>query len=1083
MTEKPNTLDRQLSLPQVTWEGIAFVLILIASVLLHVVRLGDMAMHHDESIHAWVSWRFLTGAGGFTCAGGMTSSTYCYDPVYHGPALYVLTLVSFFLFGDGDWQARLPEALAGIGLTLSTLWLKPYFGKRGTLLLAAIVSIAPTLLYFTRFARHDALMVLWVFWIVVGFFRFIDSRDKSWLWLMATGIGLALTTHELYYIIGFLFFWFVGLRLLSERAATRTLTMALVGIAIGSVVLEALILAGVWNGDITDTLNGSGLAFVLFFLSGISLAIMQLWPREQILTPLFSEVWRDQRVDVYVGIGIIAGIFVLLYGNFFTYPVGILDGMYQGLAYWLGSQQNVARGDQPWYYYLLILGLHEPLAIAGAFSIAVAAVVSAVQRIKTKAVDTATARLSLFTAFNLYWFVGALVFFSWAGEKMPWLSIHISLPAYMLVVWGLLQLYAKIPTDLGRKRWYIPGTILLALLSIAVGIEKLNDGSTTNMVVQAGFPLLVGAASLYALFTMASAIGYAHAGRIGVVVVAGLLGAYSIRSSFLVNFEAPDSARDPMVYTQTSPDVPRIARDVLELSINQTRTKRSSEDYAGGLSMPFIIDTGGENGEGSLDWPFQWYFRHMQRVERRDATFFETATAESFNVKAPDSDEQILAPMVLASANHITEGTRTALEANYVKLYDGQLNWWFPEGDKCNPTGQGYRSFYFSSLSTLKAAEACPELDTTQLPSLLAPVLWPFDTSHWASTWKYLMYRDLPEGLSLGGRQIEAWVRKDLAGSSAGAAATTTTPTFKMVADRVINLDNAAGPRGIAVGRDGTVAVADSDLNQILIYGPDGTQKRALGTRGNGTNQFNEPRGIAIGPDGSIYVADTWNARVVKLSPSGDWITTWGTGATDFGEGRVASVTDGTEAGNAANPLGFFGPRGIAVSQRGEVFVADTGNKRIVVTDSTGNFLYQWGSFGADPGKFNEPVGVAVDVDGAVIVGDTWNGRVQYFSTLGNEDGRVNTIPIQLWKVAGWQAQTYDDPYVTVYNGVAYASVPKRNAVGSAGIDGNERFRWGGNGTDNASFLNPSGLAASADGKIYVLDRGNNRILIFSMPE
>ena len=96
MTEKPNTLDRQLSLPQITWEGIAFVLILIASVLLHVVRLGDMAMHHDESIHAWVSWRFLTGAGGFTCAGGVTSSTYCYDPVYHGPSLYIFTFISYF---------------------------------------------------------------------------------------------------------------------------------------------------------------------------------------------------------------------------------------------------------------------------------------------------------------------------------------------------------------------------------------------------------------------------------------------------------------------------------------------------------------------------------------------------------------------------------------------------------------------------------------------------------------------------------------------------------------------------------------------------------------------------------------------------------------------------------------------------------------------------------------------------------------------------------------------------------------------------------------------------------------------------
>jgi DNA-binding beta-propeller fold protein YncE len=566
-------------------------------------------------------------------------------------------------------------------------------------------------------------------------------------------------------------------------------------------------------------------------------------------------------------------------------------------------------------------------------------------------------------------------------------------------------------------------------------------------------------------------------------VVAGLLGAYSIRSSFLVNFEAPDSARDPLVYTQSSPDVPRIARDVLDLSINQTRTKRSSDDYAGGLSMPFIIDSGGENGEGSMDWPFSWYFRYMKRMERRDATFFANATADSFKVKAPDSDEEILAPVVMVSANHVVDATKSALDANYVKLYDGQLNWWFPEGDKCNPTGFGYRSYFFSSLSVRKAMEACPGIDTTQLPTLFAPLVWPFDTSHWGMSWKYIMYRQLPETLTIGGREIEVWVRKDLAGSSASSAATTTTPTYKMVAERVITLDTAAGPRGIAVARDGTIVVADSDLNQIHIYGNDGTLRRSVGSRGNGQDQFNEPRGVAVGPDGSIYVADTWNARVVKLSPTGDWVTSWGNGATEFGEGRVASVTDGTEAGNQANPLGFFGPRGIAVSQRGEVFIADTGNKRIVVTDSNGNYLYQWGSFGSDPGKFNEPVGVAVDVDGAVIVGDTWNGRVQYFSTLGNEDGRVNTMPIQLWKVAGWQAQTYDDPYVTVFDGNAFASIPKRNAVGTAGIDGNERFRWGGNGTDNASFMNPSGLAASADGRIYVLDRGNNRILVFAMPQ
>jgi predicted membrane-bound mannosyltransferase len=67
-----------------SYEAVALVLIFIASILLHLTRLGDMAMHHDESIHAWITWRFFTGAGSFTCASGRSSDLYCYDPVYHG---------------------------------------------------------------------------------------------------------------------------------------------------------------------------------------------------------------------------------------------------------------------------------------------------------------------------------------------------------------------------------------------------------------------------------------------------------------------------------------------------------------------------------------------------------------------------------------------------------------------------------------------------------------------------------------------------------------------------------------------------------------------------------------------------------------------------------------------------------------------------------------------------------------------------------------------------------------------------------------------------------------------------------------
>ena len=76
-------------------------------------------------------------------------------------------------------------------------------------------------------------------------------------------------------------------------------------------------------------------------------------------------LWRSERNVLWTALGILAAIFVLLYSNFFTDPRGILDGLYQGLAYWLGSQHEFARGKQPWYYYLMQLPIYEPIALLG----------------------------------------------------------------------------------------------------------------------------------------------------------------------------------------------------------------------------------------------------------------------------------------------------------------------------------------------------------------------------------------------------------------------------------------------------------------------------------------------------------------------------------------------------------------------------------------------------------------------------------------------------------------------------------------------------------------------------------------------
>src|SRR3712207_8152874 len=46
-----------------------------------------------------------------------------------------------------------------------------------------------------------------------------------------------------------------------------------------------------------------------------------------------------------------------------SYPRGFLDGWYQGLKYWWFSQHEFRRGDQPWYYYLMLLPIYELMAL------------------------------------------------------------------------------------------------------------------------------------------------------------------------------------------------------------------------------------------------------------------------------------------------------------------------------------------------------------------------------------------------------------------------------------------------------------------------------------------------------------------------------------------------------------------------------------------------------------------------------------------------------------------------------------------------------------------------------------------------
>jgi DNA-binding beta-propeller fold protein YncE len=125
-------------------------------------------------------------------------------------------------------------------------------------------------------------------------------------------------------------------------------------------------------------------------------------------------------------------------------------------------------------------------------------------------------------------------------------------------------------------------------------------------------------------------------------------------------------------------------------------------------------------------------------------------------------------------------------------------------------------------------------------------------------------------------------------------------------------------PNGIAVDRAGNIYVAEiGSKHRIQKLGPDGTfiAEWAPGLYG--------PRRIAIGPDDSIYIDDSGRNRIVKFSPDGQVLTTWGSEGSGDGQFRgVSSV--------AVDPI------------NNKVYVADPLNHRIQVFDSNGQFLTKW---------------------------------------------------------------------------------------------------------------------------------------------
>ena len=196
-------------------------------------------------------------------------------------------------------------------------------------------------------------------------------------------------------------------------------------------------------------------------------------------------------------------------------------------------------------------------------------------------------------------------------------------------------------------------------------------------------------------------------------------------------------------------------------------------------------------------------------------------------------------------------------------------------------------------------------------------------------------------------------------------------------------------PRGVEIDSDGNVYISDSLNHRIRRVDASGTIGTVVGTgefgySGDGgpavAAQLGQAEKLAFDSAGNLYIADTFNSRIRRVDPAGTITTLAGLGESDFsGDGGPAVAAH------------LNGPSDVFVDDLGNMYIADRGNNRIRLVDSSGNILtiagprqddFFSGGFNRESGPaigvlLRRPHAISVDRSGNVYVADTGNHRIR----------------------------------------------------------------------------------------------------------
>ncbi|MCB9459415.1 MAG: glycosyltransferase family 39 protein [Anaerolineaceae bacterium] len=187
MSTEPNS-QAAISQPQVTisWEVVAYAVLIIAALLLHLAELDSVPMAQAEAHQAMRTLQIVA------------PQTPGNAPAPDSPILFVLQSLAFSIMGASELSARLGTVLGGMLLILTPLLFRRFIGRERTFLLAVLLAVSPTIFVVSRQADAFIWTAVFAMTTVALVWRvWADGpRSSSVLWLAASVAGLILLSDS-----------------------------------------------------------------------------------------------------------------------------------------------------------------------------------------------------------------------------------------------------------------------------------------------------------------------------------------------------------------------------------------------------------------------------------------------------------------------------------------------------------------------------------------------------------------------------------------------------------------------------------------------------------------------------------------------------------------------------------------------------------------------------------------------------------------------------------------------------------------------------------------------------------------------